>query len=45
MEEVSFQFDRGCRVGGPLAGGLPMDEFGFGDEEGDAYAPAPLGNG
>ena len=45
VEEVSFKFDGGFRVGGPLAAGLPVDEFGFGDRERDAYVPASLGNG
>ena len=30
-------------MGGSLAGGSPVDVFGFGDREGDAYVPR--GNG
>jgi len=39
-EEVVFQFDWGMRGRCPLAGGPPVDEFGFGDREGHANVPA-----
>lgn len=42
---MTFQFDGGFRVGGPLAGGAPVDQFGFVDGEGDTCAPAALGDG
>jgi len=39
-EEVVFQFDQGTRGRRPLAGGPVVDEFSFGDREGDANVPA-----
>jgi len=44
VEEVAFQFDRGCRGGGHLAQGPPVDQLPFGDREGHAYVPASCGH-
>jgi len=45
VEKVSLQLNEGRRRWGPLAGGSPVDEFGFGDREGHTYVPAPSGDG
>jgi len=37
---VTFQFNGGCRGGGPLARSSPVDEFRFWDREGHTYVPA-----
>jgi len=40
---VTLQFDGGLGAGGPLARGPPVDEFCFGDREGDTYVSALCG--
>jgi len=41
VEKVSLQFNGGRREWGPLAGGSPVEEFSFGDREGQTYVLAP----
>jgi len=45
VEELSFQFNGGRRGQGPLARSSPVDEFCFGDREGDTYVSASCGDG
>jgi len=45
VEELSFQFNRGCRGWGPLTLASPVDAFCFGDRERDTYVSAPCGDG
>ena len=45
VEKVSLKLNGGRQGRGCLAGGPPVDEFGFGDQEGHTYVPASCGDG